>query len=164
MASFKWRKALEISPFLTQNRKKLQMTRSAKICSLICMRLCKKSRNLQFKEKVGKKFMKKQGKYLWITETLTVYHYFSPTEFFSLCFSKLNLFPPPPGVGWRFWPRYLSLRTIVNFLEISSDPSQSIGIEIFKEWIFLLSKIWLNHGLTRKDKQLSGINLIFFTV
>ena len=66
-----------------------------------------------------------------ITETLTVYHYFSPTEFFPVLFQVEII--PPWGRGGRFWPKYLLLRTIVNFLVISPDPSQSIGIEIFKE-------------------------------
>ena len=47
----------------------------------------------------------KQGKYPWITGTLTVYHYFSSTEFLPCFFFKLNLFLLPGGAfGQNIYP------------------------------------------------------------
>ena len=86
MASFKWRKAPEIfHHFAWNSAKKLKLTIE--------------------KENRGKIHQKRE-KYPWITGTLKVCHYFTPTKFLP-CFFPSWISPPPPGR--RFWPKYLPL-------------------------------------------------------
>ena len=62
----------------------------------------------QIRGKIGKKFpeiYQTQGKCPWKTWTLSVFYFFSGTEFLP-CFSRVEFIPPPL---WRFWPKYLPL-------------------------------------------------------
>ena len=88
------RSAGNFSVYNTKLRKKLQMARSAEIFTLISMKFCKKSWNLQLKEKVGKKFIKNRENSYEFQEHLTVYHYFFPTEFLP-CFFPSWIYSPP---------------------------------------------------------------------
>ena len=122
-----WHKALKIFPFLIQ------------IFNYFAWNCTKQVEIDYWRWDINQK----QGKYPWITGTLTDYHYFSPTEFLSCFFSKLNLFRPPRGGAfgqniypWHIWQikfanaRWLNLLNNGSIKTILSELYKCLHVEM----------------------------------
>ena len=87
MVSLKWREAPKVFPFLTQNcTKKGPNGAQRRQIFTILHEIVQKKLKLTVEKKNREEIHQKQEKYSSITETLTAYHYFSPTEFLPCIF------------------------------------------------------------------------------
>ena len=117
------------------------MARGADIFSLFCMQLCKKKLKLAIERENMEEIHLKQGRCPRITGTLTVSHYFLPTEFLP-CFFQVDFIPP---WGVHFWPKYLPWKTFSLFVYVLLSQSNKCHC---------LSRVFLEG---RYHKSLTGV-------